>query len=489
MAKRKGWQRALSGLGQGIANVSEFALKQGVQDRANQNILNRQIEMDNRNFKEELLKGLAKGDYTLDQIKAIAKGRGIPLDDAGLATTRPKLRSRLGALDEAIDKADKPEMVPSDERILSEGRKHDDAFLPDEFMVADAMTNVDDPFAAASGELKESRSNAETKRKALRDAPTERYEVTNPDETKSVFYGPKFTEPVTLSSITAAQRGANTGTAKKAEIGVSGQAQADQAALERTATTQAGLNVENDPKNVAGSARRESTIAGARTAASTAAEINTKLANAEKLIAFKTQEALAQIQVETQGVEAREWAQNVAAAQKSANDALPIVGQLRLLWQDAHPEIEKWARMSPVGTKEMAAQIAQGLIPRSVMPEAVRKYYDALEAARPRLARAMGNVGNFTEGEQERAGYVAADFIDAINGGATGYEKFDRLENLFLAAPVIAKASRPGARPMTADQITAIVDQQKRASPGDVNLPANAYDILITPSGVQRRPQ
>lgn len=488
MAKRKAWQRALGGLGEGISNASQMLLRQQIQDKGNENILRRQIEADNRQFTEQLQQAVAENKITPEQAIAQAAGRGITLDKARLSLVRPTARKRLEpTLGKAISDAKSLEDVPSTADVASVGRSEGE-FLPDEFMVPDALTNITDPLLGSSGPLQEYEVRAETRRRGFREKPTERVEVLTPTGgTEVQFISPYAGEVQAKPS--AAQQGVFEGDKTKSKLATSGQAEAEQAAREKKATTQAGLDVENAPANVAGSARREGAVAGARSAATTAAEINTKLQNAQKLIDFETQKALAQIQVTEKETAAREWSKSVVDASTAANQALPILGQLRLLWQDAQPELERMIAQSPVGPKELMAQIAQGVVPRSMLPVNVRKYVDLLESARPRLARAMGNVGNFTEGEQQRAGYVAPDFIDAMDGGATGYQKLDRIEQLFMAAPAIAKASRPGGRPLTADQINAIVDQQRRGEPGDVNLPSNQpYDVLLTPSGLVRKP-
>ncbi|NBV25644.1 MAG: hypothetical protein EBS05_27540 [Proteobacteria bacterium] len=161
---------------------------------------------------------------------------------------------------------------------------------------------------------------------------------------------------------------------------------------------------------------------------------------------------------------------------------MPVIGQLRALWSDAQPELERQLKANP----DWLVQLRQGYVPRSMQPESVRKYLDLLESARPRLARAMGNVGNFTEQEQARAGFIAPDSIDAANGGRTAEDKFTRLEKLFMAAPSIALRQKPGSKPITAEEMNSIVNSWKPAQSGDINLPAPPVDILITPNGIRR---
>ncbi|NDF00867.1 MAG: hypothetical protein EB034_21760, partial [Verrucomicrobia bacterium] len=199
-------------------------------------------------------------------------------------------------------------------------------------------------------------------------------------------------------------------------------------------------------------------------------------------IDFETQKAMASMQTVATEKEYGEWGKQIADAKVAASTAMPVIGQLRALWSDAQPELERQLKANP----DWLVQLRQGYVPRSMQPESVRKYLDLLESARPRLARAMGNVGNFTEQEQARAGFIAPDSIDAANGGRTAEDKFTRLEKLFMAAPSIALRQKPGSKPITAEEMNAIVNSWKPAQSGDINLTAPPVDILITPNGIQR---
>lgn len=179
MAQRKRWQSALAGLGKGIGDASELMLRQGMQDRYDEKIAKRQTAAADRQFIEELGKFVTEGGDPAQAI-ARAKARNIDLDPAVLQSMRPTLRRRLeSTLGQEITKADKPEMIPDEARMKSLGEA-EGAFLPDRFMVPDAYTDESDPFAAASSpELEDFRTQAQTKRRALENAPTQTVSGTN----------------------------------------------------------------------------------------------------------------------------------------------------------------------------------------------------------------------------------------------------------------------------------------------------------------------
>lgn len=266
MAKRKRWQSALAGLGEGIGNASQLLLRQGMQDRYDAKIAARQTASADRQFTEELNALVAEGKIEPSQAQAMAQSRGITLNSGQMSAVQPTMRKRLGAsLDKPLMDAKSPEDVPSLEDIASIG-KGQGAFLPDEMMVPDARTDNPDPLLGASGELQEYVGRAETKRKSLMAKPTRRVDVMTPlGGMESVptndYSGPLTTKP------DARTQGGFAGQQKTGELEVSGDALAGQAAKEAAATTQAKLTTENDPANVQGSAIREGALAGAASTA------------------------------------------------------------------------------------------------------------------------------------------------------------------------------------------------------------------------------
>jgi hypothetical protein len=506
MAKRRRGNAVLAGVGEGMGNASNVLLRQVLQDRGADRtdartretqklLLGRQQQMAETNAVLGLLQEAMK-DNNLDPDQLDAFISMLDTSEEGAtpeASTRrratldrlvPARRRLEGTIGKAIGDAASPEAVPSDQDVIGMAAARGVALPP---AWSEGMIPADnDPFANSPIEVRELGERAGVRRRALREKPTETVTGTND-------LGAEFTQmlsPYALqepfaTSPTSARQGALEGEKTIGKITTSGQVEADQAGKVAGATAKATQDVEMAPGAVDARVKE----AGRKSAATTAAEINTRIANGQKLIDFETKKALAAMQLVGNETEHREWGKQIGEARAAASSALPVLGQLRALWETAQPEIEQMMKGSPAG--ELTAQIAQGIIPRGVLPTNVRKYLDLLEAARPRLARAMGNVGNFTEGEQTRAGFVAPDFLDAANGGATGYDKLDRIEKLFLAAPSIAQRQKPGSKPITAEEIDGLINSFSRAQSGDVELPAPApeYDILLTPGGSSvRRP-
>lgn len=258
MAKRKRWQAALSGLGEGVANASNVLMRQLSQQRQDQAILARQKAIDDQNFQETLLQKVAEG---LDpaQAEAMARARGVTLDRSLLTQARPTLRRRLeNDLGKPIETAKSMEDILSDDSIRSIARGYDDALL-----IGPQEEGTTDPFAGFAPEVREFAQRAETRRKGFREQPKEKVEITKPDGSTEARWVSPYSSPVVTKPDANAQ-GAIEGTKKVADIGVSGQAQADQSARVTAATEQAKTDVETNPTNVAATARREGSIAGAR---------------------------------------------------------------------------------------------------------------------------------------------------------------------------------------------------------------------------------
>lgn len=265
MAKRKAWQRALGGIGEGIGNASQLMLRQQMQDRYDSKIAGRQREAADRQFLEEIGGLVAENKLTPEQGAARLAGRGINVSASSLRTVRPSLTKRLAPLGDEIAKADKPEVVPTDDRLASRGADEGAYLQPDQFLVPDALTDVDDPFAAVSApELVSLRDQATTRRRALRERPSEKVTAFNPD---TLSEETRFVSPYTSGAIqsgpTPQQQGRKTGLAKVEDINTSGQASADQAGREARATGQANQDITNDPLNVKRQVGRASSLARA----------------------------------------------------------------------------------------------------------------------------------------------------------------------------------------------------------------------------------
>jgi hypothetical protein len=212
------------------------------------------------------------------------------------------------------------------------------------------------------------------------------------------------------------------------------------------------------------------------------AQINAELAKAKDIIAFETEKAMANMKMVATEKEYGEWGKQIADAKAAANGAMPMIGQLKALWAQAQPEFERQLRGNP----DYLVQLGESSFARSQQPEAIRKYLDLLDAARPKLARLMGNVGAFTEQEQARGGFLVPGPLDAANKGRTGDDKFRRIETLFMAAPSIAQRQRPGSKPLTAAEMDQILKSWQPALPGDKALTTPPIDLMVTPDGLQR---
>ena len=252
MAKRKAWQRALGGLGEGIGNASQLMLRQQMQDRYDEKIAGRQKAAADRQFLETLVGLLAENKLTPDQVVAQAASRAIVVDPSSLNTVRPSLTRRLAPMGDEIAKADKPEMVPNEARLSERGAAEGAYLQPDQFLVPDALTDVGDPFAAVSApELTSLRDQAATKRRELSERKSEKVEAFNP---ATLSYETRFVSPNTSGPIqsrpTPTQQGRMTGTAKVEETNIAGESLAEQAAREARATGQANQDIQNDPLNV-----------------------------------------------------------------------------------------------------------------------------------------------------------------------------------------------------------------------------------------------
>ena len=423
---------------------------------------------------------VAEGKLEADAAAAlIGQATGNPQDPASLESVRPSPQRRMAPSMESVTGAKNLTDIPPDEAIAASGRSAG-LGMPQEWLIPGASTN--DPFAEFGGDERGSAVRqvgevAGARRRSFSDAPTwTEFEdpITGAKGKRTIAMSdPNAATGITLGP-TAEQRGALEGTQEATKTEVAGPARTAQVGAE----AQARQDVELAPAAV--NARVNE--AGRRAGASKTAEINAQIQNAQKIIDFETKKAMATMQTVATEKEYGEWGKQIADAKGAASSAIPIIGQLRALWADAQPELEKALKANP----DLMVQLAQGYLPRSFLSEKTRKYLDLLESARPRLARVMGNVGNFTEGEQQRAGFVAPDFLDAANGGRTAEDKFTRMEKLFLAAPSIAQRQRPGSAPITGAEIQQFLDQWTPAKEGDINLPSEPFDILITPRGIQR---
>lgn len=487
--------RLLAGLGEGLANIGPLMMRHATQSsmdaraersaeaadlrqqKSAEAVALRQQQNAERAAVLQIRQAIAEGKLDPEQGAAlIGQVTGNAQDPESLESVRPSPQRRMAPTMEDIDKATTLTGVRTDESIRSSGRT---AGLFDPSFQG-PMPEGEESFAGFDPSVREVGKVAGARRRSFLDAP-EKVTRTNPDtgrnEMITTSLGQLQNEPLAMGP-TPEQAGVFKGQEENAVLGIVGDARATQLGKEAKSAAQARQDVEMSPNAINARVSESARKAGA----SKTAEINAQIANAQKIIDFETQKAMANMRVVATEKEYGEWGKQIADAKSAASSAMPIIGQLRALWADAQPELERALKHNP----DISVQIAQGYMPRAFLSEKTRKYLDLLESARPRLARVMGNVGNFTEGEQQRAGFIAPDFLDAANGGRTAEDKFTRMEKLFLAAPGIAARQRPGSAPITAEEMQQLIDRWTPAKEGDIDLAAPSFDILITPTGIRR---
>jgi hypothetical protein len=454
MAKRKGWQRALGGLGIGIANASQYAMQQQNLERQNERILGRQQIMDAQNFIESLTKEVSEG-LPPEQAVARAKLRGINIDPAKLEAVRPTLRKRLGsALDKPIMDATSPESVPTMQDIASIGKAQGASFLPDEFMVEGAQT--DDPLAGAGAapELRDIVARAETKRRSLMDRPTERAEVQDPiSGAKSLQFVSPYAGPIQTTP-TAAQEGTLAGNKDVAENVVSGPSKVAQAAAEARATGQANQDVQNNPANVSGAAKRAGSIA--------TAESNARLPNDIKI-------AQTRANIELQNATDKASAQNLAESTRAAQQMTAFFNKFKGL-------------SDKINTREGIAGRAVGLMRAGQAmigddPDVAQMQQLISQNLRP-LAILMGvREANVSESETKQA--LAGIGIKPWSTHTEAVNALRNLQDLIDLAPIVAARANPYAP--IGDRISMASDLTQLRRQAEQDAIAGKYESYIDP--------
>lgn len=257
MARRR--NRVLAGLGEGVTNAGSLLLRQVMQDRSqdridrrqhdnNLAILGRQADMKNQEATIELLKSVAGGERDPEQAASlIAALTGKEIDPLALESVRPSPRRRMEkAAGEGIEKATKPEEIPTDTTIASLARTEGLA-LPDAAYAGieptsyapDAQGNpTGDPYEYVGGVAREFGERAGARRRSLESTPTETVDVQLPSGEEQKQFVSKYAGPVTTKP-DAAQQGTIAGEKKTAELGASGDALAGQVEKEQAARNKA----------------------------------------------------------------------------------------------------------------------------------------------------------------------------------------------------------------------------------------------------------
>lgn len=196
MAKRKAWQRALSGLGIGMANVGETLARRKTwedqQDRldARQEASataqsERQRQDDLRAFERDVRAKVATGDLEPMQAATMLASQGMAVSPEFFEPSRPSPRRRMEkAVGASISGAKLPEDVPDQDRILSAGRR-EGLTDPIEWPIPGGQVEIADPYVEFKPEVREYGDLAKTRRRTLESAPTEK--ITGTDKTGATF--------------------------------------------------------------------------------------------------------------------------------------------------------------------------------------------------------------------------------------------------------------------------------------------------------------
>lgn len=258
MASRR-WERALAGFGEGLGNYGMLKFRQSMQDDSQRHMDERQAKNADaiadrqdasalRQFAAEVEGKVASGEYTPEQAAAMLSRRvGEAVAPDTFESSRPSARRRMDkAVGGRISTASKPEDVPSDDEILQAGRTAD-LSDPIEWPFPGGQVEIADPFIEFKPEVRETAKVAGARRRVLESAPTEK--ITGKDAT-----GADFTQLVTRGALAApfktspnaVEQGTLKGEGVKAELAVSGDAQAAQKANEAKAVQ----GVEQSPSAV-----------------------------------------------------------------------------------------------------------------------------------------------------------------------------------------------------------------------------------------------
>lgn len=386
-----------------------------------------------------------------------------------IESMRPLLRRKIDPVaGKRIKDADSPEELDTN-ALISEMLATDSRVMP-----ADDVPGM--RVGGLAPEAYEYVAQAEDKAHALRTKPGERLTVKGDDGSERVITPSQqdFASGGIQISPSAEQQGTLAGQQKTAEIAASGDALAQQAGREGFA--------------------RES---GA---------INAKLANAQRLIDFDTQQALAKLKVLGQEVDVRKAAEAVAEARESANRSAPAVDQLQKTWLLAQPAIAHLIGSSVIGRPALGFQ--EDWRPSSTLPQNVKNYQDLVDAVRPLLARAFGQTGNPALMEQQWAKYVP-NFSDALNPD-DALMKLARLEALMSSQVAIAQAAREKGvlqaadidaivQPRIQSAYEALVEMSNQVSPTQRPItvpsvgtqplrPGTTIEFNLTPNGLVRVP-
>lgn len=238
MAKRRALARALSGLGEGMANASATYLRHHQQKELQDRYDDRAAEAAKASF--------ARTEFSANRAAAreiqnkVATGELDPQQGAMMISTligedvqpetfepmRPPLMKRLGKKFDPMLNASYPEGLPSDDEIINFA-KADGGAIPG---VMDTPMSGD-PFGNLRSEVRDYAGGVGVRRRALQSRPTERVKKEDPitgEESETMMSPYAMTGGVTVSP-TAEQKGALAGTERATFLDTAGNAEAAQA--------------------------------------------------------------------------------------------------------------------------------------------------------------------------------------------------------------------------------------------------------------------
>lgn len=473
------WAKAAGGFGEGLQQVMAMLLQGEMAKDQDERRYGQQMALQGAESERELLDSLMAGVMDGSQDPSQAAAIFPEMDFAAIQPPMPRRRA-FTSVQEQIDKASTPEDISDTGSILARTQPQVDLpglthLLEAAGLTPDALLGTPEmqPDVAALAR------QANTKREALRRKPTTLAPRARPDGSV-VNEGVSLYGPGVETQLSAEAQGALEGLKRRsiagtdfspeetgrrqgqqegARLDVVGPALTAQAGREAESRARGAFNVDFSPQAVnarVNEANRKSAFnidMGARSQLDVARQmLDVKMKEAENALLLLPREQ-----------QTKAWADDLYTTQKDSDLGLRDVGQLKTLYAKAKPHMDE---MFSVQAGGVVAGIAQNRLPRGALHPDVQAYLDAWEFLKPRIARSVGQVGNFTEQEQARAGLGAPDLTDHAQG--LGDEKFDRLEALFSIGPELATLRQPGMPAMSNDTRRQVVEQRVAAAVAEI---------------------
>jgi hypothetical protein len=453
MAQRRGWQRALAGVGEGISNAATFAFRQRQadqqQDRYDARAAANQQAMDERAAAAQVAAAERAIDEkvatgALDPAQADAMKQRLRGQSASSEAIRPSPRRRVEkAVGEGIDAAKSPGEVDSPESILSkffaqgvDPQEH----LPPEWSAG--LMPADDPYAGGTPLVREYGARAQTKRRALQEADTDLIDTEDPiTGAKGKRRVPKSSSELATgltTGPTAAQAGALKGAEEVAATEVAGPSRSAQGAAEAGATAAARQAVEMSPEAVS-----------ARTREAVNKEVATLKATMPLQLELAGKKAAAEI---AQAVN-KDNAQQTNAASRAAQELAPFFAKVTDLTKGLNNREGIGARVK--GTSKVAASYL-GMAPE------VTELNQLISQNLRKLAIAQG-VREANVSEKETAQALQGIGLYAWSTATERRNALRNLSDMITLGPVVASRAPADATIGERMQLAQSLVQQRRA--------------------------